>query len=107
MMRIEISEALWFDDCQDMTIAELAERSGLPQALLHQLAELEALPVRDAAGATFGADGLDLACAARRLQEDFALDTDALTLTLRLLGRVRELEAELRALRAQLPHHFS
>jgi hypothetical protein len=104
MIRIEISEALWLDTGPDITLAELAERSGLPQEMLRQLAELEALPVRDAAGATFGTDCLALACAARRLQDDFALDADALALVLRLLGRVRELEAQLRTLRAHLPH---
>jgi hypothetical protein len=104
-MRIEITEALWLDASDQLTLAELAELSGLPQDLLHQLIELNALPPAGAA-ATFGADCLDLARTACRLQRDFDLDADALALALHLLGRIRDLEEELRALRAQFPQRL-
>ncbi len=104
MMRIEISEALWLDARREFTLAELAERSGLPPDLLRQLAEFDVLPPHDATAATFGADCLDLACTARRLHDGFDLDAGALALVMRLLERVRALEAELRAVQARLPH---
>jgi hypothetical protein len=40
---------------------------------------------------------------AGRLHSDLELDPQALALALTLLGRIRELEAQVRALRAQLP----
>jgi chaperone modulatory protein CbpM len=104
-MRIEITEARWLDAGDRLTLAELAELSGLPPELLRQLIELEALPSSNAA-ATFGADCLDLARTACRLQHDFDLDAGALALVLRLLERIRGLEDELRALQAQLPQRL-
>jgi chaperone modulatory protein CbpM len=106
MTRIEISEALWLDNHREFTLAELAEHSGLPQDLLRQLIELEALPRHDATAATFGADCLDLARTSRRLHEDFDLDAGALALVMQLLARVHALEAELRALQARLPQQL-
>jgi hypothetical protein len=41
--------------------------------------------------------------AAQRLRASFDLDPNALSLALSLLERIRTLETELRALRAQLP----
>jgi hypothetical protein len=104
-MRIEITEALWLDSRDRLTLAELADLSGLPQDLLRQLIELEALPPAGAA-ATFGADCLDLARTACRLHRDFDLDAGALALVLHLLERIRGLEDEMRALQAQLPQRL-
>jgi hypothetical protein len=106
-MRIEITEALWLDARHPLTFAELAELSGLSQDDLRQLIELEALsPSNAAAEIMFGADCLDLARTACRLRDDLELDAGALALVLRLLERIRGLEAEMRALQAQLPQHL-
>jgi chaperone modulatory protein CbpM len=51
----------------------------------------------------FGAQALSAARAARRLRNDFDLDSSALILALSLLDRVHELEQQLRKLRAQFP----
>lgn len=108
-MRIEITEALWLDEHHEFSLTELAELSGLSTAELQHLIDCEALlpvadePVAGAAEARFGAHCLALARTASRLRTDFDLDENGLTLTLRLLDRIRELEAELRDLRAQLP----
>jgi chaperone modulatory protein CbpM len=99
-MKIEITEALWLDAQQPLTLAELTERSGLPQDLLRQLIELDALP------ATFDAVCLEAARTARRLHRDLELDAGALAVVLQLLSRVHALENELRALQAQLPRHL-
>jgi hypothetical protein len=106
MMQIEISEALWFDADHALTLAEVAELSGLPREMLRQLAELDALPLRSAAGPTFSADGLELARTAGRLHHDFELDAGALALVLRLLERMRGLEAELQKLQLRLPQQL-
>ncbi len=116
-MRIEITEALWLDERQAFSLTEFVELSGLSVAELQHLVDCEALqpvvavnpaavePAADlnAGEARFGADCLALARAASRLRNDFDLDVNGLTLTLRLLHRIRELEAELHELRAQSP----
>jgi hypothetical protein len=104
VIKIEITEALWLDARRQFTFAELAELSGLSQDDLQQLVELEALSPSNAAAETmFGADCLDLARTACRLRDDLDLDAGALALVLRLLERIRGLEAEMRALQARLP----
>ena len=105
-MRVEITEAVWLDEHQQFSLAELADLSGLSQAELRQLVDYEALVPADpgAAEVRFGAECLTLARTACRLRDDFDLDAGGLALTLRLLDRVRSLEAELRALDAQFPH---
>jgi len=110
-MKIEITEALWIDDHHQYTLTELVELSGLSAAELQHLVDCEALlPVAaepaaslDAAEARFGAHCLALARTASRLRNDFDLDANGLTLTLRLLDRIHELETELNDLRAQWP----
>ena len=105
-MRIEITEALWLDARHEFSLAEIAERSGLPQEVLRQLLELEALSPANVAAATFDAGCLDLARTAGRLHNDFELDAGALALVMRLLEHVRDLEAQMRALQARLPQHL-
>ena len=104
-MRVEIHEALWLDERQQFSLAELAELSGLPEIELRQLMDYAALAPADpdATEARFSADCLVTARVARRLRDDFDLDAGALALTLSLLERIRDLEGELRALRAHFP----
>jgi len=111
-MKIEITEAVWLDEHHELSLTEFVEQSGLSVAELQHLVDCDALlpaPAAKAASdlgaveARFGADCLALARAASRLRNDFDLDENGLTLTLRLLNRIRELEAELRYLHAQLP----
>lgn len=105
-MKIEITEAVWLDERQQFSLAELADLSGLSQAELRQLLEYEAFAPTDpgAAEVRFGADCLVAARTACRLRDDFDLDAGGLALTLTLLNRIRDLEAQLRALQAQFPH---
>jgi chaperone modulatory protein CbpM len=107
-MRVEITEAVWLEETGPLSLAELAELSGLTESELELLVECEALtPMReDAAGPLFGPDCLTVARTACRLRNDFDLDAGGLALALRLLERVRELEGELRALRAQFPRRW-
>ena len=104
-MRIEISDAVWLDERQQFSLAELADLSGLSEPELKQLMDYETLLPTDpdAGEARFGAHCLVIARIACRLRNDFDLDTGGLALTLTLLDRIRGLEAQLRALRAQIP----
>ncbi|MBI4192663.1 MAG: hypothetical protein HY525_19285 [Betaproteobacteria bacterium] len=105
-MRVELTEAVWLDERQQFSLAELADLSGMSEAELRQLIEYEALAPADpgASEVRFSADCLITARTACRLRNDFDLDAGGLALTLTLLNRIRDLEAELRALHAQLPH---
>jgi len=106
-MKIEITEAVWIDTHHQLTLTELAEISGLSQGELQQLIDLGALPPLNAsAGTEFGAESLELARTACRLRDDLELDAGALALVLRLLERIHGLEAEMRALQAQLPQRI-
>lgn len=104
-MRIEITDAVWLDEREVFSFEELAELSGLAPALLHQLIELDVLCPADplAREPTFTAECLALARAASRLRADFDLDVGGLAVAITLLERVSDLEAEVRALHAQLP----
>jgi chaperone modulatory protein CbpM len=107
-MKIEITEAVWMDERQEYTLADIVNFSGLPEAEVVQLVEYATLGPSEFAGpqATFGADCLTLARTACRLRDDFDLDAGALALTLTLLNRIRELESQLRSLHAQIPRRL-
>lgn len=104
-MRIEITEALWLDDSHELSLAQLAELSGLSEAELRHLVDYEALQPVDAAAAdaTFGAHCVVTARLACRLRNDFDLDTSGLALVMTLLERIRALEQKMQKLHAQLP----
>jgi hypothetical protein len=104
-MQIEATEVIWLEQ-HELSLPELSELSGLPKTLLEQLMDSGAIaPVarRRDQEVRFGAAALHVARTARRLQTDFELDMDALTLALGLLDRIAELEAQIQALRARLP----
>jgi chaperone modulatory protein CbpM len=88
-----------------VTLIELAECSGLSETELRDLVELGALqPVDPEAGdPSFAARCISAARAARRLRNDFELDSQGLALVLSLLERVQELENALQRLNARLP----
>ena len=96
-----IVEAVWLDQHLQVSLTELVELSGLTAAERQHLIECETLlPVTAAEPETetrFSATCLTLARTASRLRNDFDLDSNGLALTLRLLNRIRELEAELLA----------
>ncbi len=108
-MRIEIAEIHWLDQSSELTLAELAELSGLSEAELRELVEVDALmPVDPGAHPwVFRAECITTARTAVRLRNDFELDAPSLALALNLLDRIRNLETELRDLRAQLPHRMT
>jgi chaperone modulatory protein CbpM len=103
-MRVELTEMLWFEE-HAVSLSELADLTGLSAATLEELVSTGAIEPIDAASAEprFGAVALTAARHARRLREDFELDTEAMPLVLGLFERIDALEQQLRALRARLP----
>jgi hypothetical protein len=107
-MRIELSEVVWLEE-HDLSLAELAELSGLPTATLEELVAsgaIQASPGRGgdtAAAERFGGSAIRSARTARRWMADFEIDVQGLVLALSLQSRVELLELQLRALRARLP----
>ena len=89
---------VWFEAQARVTLIEVAQSSGLPEALLRELVEYGAL-------ATEEGDRISAACVGRlreaaRLQADLELDTPSLALVLRFLERIEALEARVRYLSA-------
>ena len=102
-------EAVWLDAHHCYSIAELERCSGLSEAELRELVDYGVLTPIDPQGVewTFGGEVVVTIQAAGRLRNDLELDPQALALALALLGRIRELEAQLQSLRAQLPRRTS
>jgi len=102
---VKIEQATWLHEHYEFSLEELCELSGLSETELRELVDYGVLaPVDSGARAwTFRADRLVVARSARRLRKDFDLDPHAVALVVTMLERVRDLEAELRDLRAKLP----
>jgi len=98
------NDAMWLHSHAEVTIVELAECSGLPEAVLRELVEYGALAPADleAHDWIFSGDCVVRVRAAARLRSDLELETPALALVLSLLGQIRDLDAEVRHLGAQL-----
>jgi len=105
-MQFELTEMHWLDEHRPLTLAELAELSGLPPAQLWELVDSGALTPLDptAAEHNFSAGCLAVARTAARLRADFELNSSGLALAITLLQRVRELETQLRNFQARAPH---
>ena len=105
-MKVELTEVLWLDEQEELSLAELAGLSGLSEAELHDLVDFGAImPVDPGVEPfVFRADCIVTARTARRLRTDFELDVQGLALTLTLLNRIHDLEAQLHDLSAQFPH---
>ena len=104
-MRTHIVEAIWLNDAGLCSLEQLAEYSGLTRAELEDLVEMgEIAPTSvDAENDLYETHYIVIARTARRLRDDFELDGHGLAVALNLLRRIRELEAELNAIRAKLP----
>ena len=98
-MTIEFAQAVYIDDGDTVTFAQLVERSGLTEAELRDLVDCGALtdaPV-DSRSVRFGTQCVVVARTARRLRDEFALeDSHSLAIVVRLAQRIEALEAELR-----------
>jgi len=104
-MKVELTEVLWLDEPQELSLTDLAGLSGLSEADLRELADYGVIAPVDpqAEPPAFRADCIVTARTACRLRTDFELDVPGLALALTLLGRIHDLEAQLRDLSAQYP----
>lgn len=104
-MRVALTEVVWFDERHELSLRELAERSGLSEADLHELVDAGVIAPVDPARAPrhFRAECIVTAKTACRLRDDLELDAHGLAVALTLLDRVRDLEEQLRDLRVKLP----
>ena len=102
-MIVETTAALVLDETGAISIAQLAEQSGLSEQELQMLVDCGALAPRDVRATTwmFSARCIVTARTARRLRDDFAVeDAHAVAIMLRFRERIDALEQELRQLRA-------
>jgi chaperone modulatory protein CbpM len=108
-MEIESIDAVWLEKQAEISVAGLAELSGLSEAELCELVEYGALVPIDpeAARWMFAGNCMVTVKIASRLRHDFELDAQSLALALTLIGRIHQLEAELRQLRVLIPHRSS
>jgi chaperone modulatory protein CbpM len=104
-MKAEHTEALWLTEDNEFSLDELAELSGVSAAELRELVDYGAVtPVDpDSSPWVFNGKCLLTIRAACRLRISFDLDPHGVALTVSLLERIHELEAQLGSLRAQLP----
>jgi chaperone modulatory protein CbpM len=104
-MQIEQTDALWLDLRSAYSLAELAQCSGLSEAELRELVDYGAVAPINPGDAqwTFSGDIVLTVQTAGRLRADLELEPQALALALTLIKRIHELEAQIGALRAQLP----
>ena len=100
-MNAPVQDALRFDTVTEVTWTQLVHASGLSEA---EVVQYGALVPRDPAAAplTFESRWLVVARTASRLRRDFDLDPHGVSVVLSFVERIESLEAELRALRAQL-----
>jgi chaperone modulatory protein CbpM len=96
-MNIHISETIWLNESEVCTIEHLAEVSGLSSVELRELIESGVItPVnQDPEHYVFQLDYIVIARKARRLRDDFELNTQGVAVALNLLRRIHELEIEL------------
>ena len=93
------------DEHAPLPLCDLADLSGLSEAEVLELVEYGVLaPAQQTAGQwAFSMRSITVARTARRLREDFELEVHGVALVLAYLDRIHDLEAQLCALRAELP----
>jgi len=107
-VQAKLTEIHWLDQTRELSLVDLAELSGMPEAALRELVDAGTIaPVdRSTSAWVFRADCITVVRTAARLRNDFDLDDPALALALSLLDRIHDLEAQLRDLSARLPRRI-
>jgi chaperone modulatory protein CbpM len=102
-MNVQRIEATWMEEHRLVSVEELRDRWGVSSSQLHEFIAHGVLePAPAPLGPFFRLETISLVRTACRLQQELELDPHAVGVVLELLQRVRALESELDALRAQL-----
>ena len=103
-MKTHITESVWLNTSDICSFAHVVEVSGLSETELRELIDAGVIEPsnNDPANYFFQTQCIVVARKARRLRDDFELDTPGLALALNLLRRMDDLEAEIAHLRARL-----
>lgn len=99
-MKIQLTEQIWLNDQGQCTTQQLTEVSGLSEQELSGLIDHHFLVPADAQAIpkTFPLHAIVMANRARRLRDDFELESNGLLLVLSLLDRIEALQEQLKAL---------
>ncbi|HUH60010.1 MAG TPA: chaperone modulator CbpM [Candidimonas sp.] len=102
-MTIQIAESVWLNAADICSLDLLAQVSGLGRDSLLALVEAGILQPsnEDPENYCFSVDCIVIARRARRLRDDFDLDSSGVALALNLLRRINELEAQVDDLSAR------
>ena len=102
-MNVQIAEWTLLNDQNACSITYLCDVSGLTEREINELIENGLLiPIDNKAMAKiFPLDSIVTVSSARRLRDDFELDSHGMTLALTLMQRIDHLQSELNLLRAQ------
>ncbi len=103
-MTTHITEGVWLNTSDICSFDHLIEVSGLTRSDLSDLIEAGVIEPsnQDPGNYFFYTHCIVIARTARRLRDDFELDSHGLTLALKLLDRIDRLEADLADARARL-----
>lgn len=107
-MQADSHDAILLDQWQRLSISELALFSGMSETDLHELVDYGVLTPSNPQELqwAFSADCVVRVRKANRLRDDLELDTHAMALAIMLLDRIDDLEAQMRAMQAQIPHRI-
>lgn len=96
-MSIYVSETIWLNETEVCTLQHIEHTSGLSLAELQELVNCGLIEPasEDPAQQMFHLQAIVVARTARRLRDDFELNSQGMVLALNLLRRIQVLEAEI------------
>lgn len=102
---MKMTKTIWLNSSDVCSFEHVVEVSGIQHSDLLELVEAGVIQStgKDHGNDLFHTECIVIARQARRLREDFELDTQGLALAMTLLGRIHKLEEKLDNLYARLP----
>ncbi len=101
-MNIDVTEAVWIDDQPAVDLDELSQLAGLPREVVEELVDCGVLaPLPGAPKWQFPGACVTTVRIARRVRQDFELESDALAIVMKLVERIQHLESTVRDLKAR------
>ena len=107
-MALQPDETVWLTEEYELTMTELTELSGLTEAELRELVAYGCIAPVDPNSTQWIFKGkcVTTVRAASRLRASFDLEPHGVALVVSLLDRISDLQAQLNALRAQMPRRI-